>query len=180
MKIHFQSTKDELALLQPAIPAAIPAYEKITTDADLTVAQIGTMQTVDNTPNGGGHCGFDGTGFVKGVQLISTNYANILGINATGQVTRIGNVLTVSAQESSLFLANDSGRLLLETRRLFSQVLSSTEKMVSGRGISQPSHINIYIPGQSIQREASYLASRIFKDVPNSKSFSKLLSQRFV
>jgi poly(3-hydroxybutyrate) depolymerase len=51
-KIHFQSTKDELTLLQPAIPAAVKAYEKIATDAGLTADQIGVLQTVDNTPTG--------------------------------------------------------------------------------------------------------------------------------
>jgi poly(3-hydroxybutyrate) depolymerase len=96
MKIHFQSTQDELALLQPAIPKAVTAYEKIATTAGMSAAQIGAMQTVDNTPNGGGHCGFDGKGFVSGVQLMSTNYANIMGANASGQVTGIGNVLKVS------------------------------------------------------------------------------------
>jgi hypothetical protein len=55
MKIHFQSTSDELALLQPAIPAAVAAYEKLATTAGLSSAQIGALQTVDNTPNGGGH-----------------------------------------------------------------------------------------------------------------------------
>ena len=92
MKIHFQSTQDELALLQPAIPKTITAYEKLATTAGISAVQIGTMQTVDNTPNGGGRCGFDGTGFVPGVQLMSTNYANIMEANATGRVTRIGNV----------------------------------------------------------------------------------------
>ena len=95
MKIHFQSTQDELALLQPAIPKAITAYEKLATTAGMSAAQIGAMQTVDNTPNGGGHCGFDGKGFVTGVQLMSTNYANIMGADATGQVTGIGNVKKV-------------------------------------------------------------------------------------
>jgi poly(3-hydroxybutyrate) depolymerase len=89
MKIHFQSTQDELALLQPAIPAAITAYEQLATAAGLSVAQIGTLQTVDNSPNGGGHCGFDGTGFVAGVQLLADNYANIMGNNATGKFTGI-------------------------------------------------------------------------------------------
>ncbi|KAN0094039.1 hypothetical protein V8E51_017223 [Hyaloscypha variabilis] len=93
MKIHFQSTQDELALLQPAIPKTITAYEKLATTAGISAVQIGTMQTVDNTPNGGGRCGFDGTGFVPGVQLMSTNYANIMEANATGRVTRIGNAL---------------------------------------------------------------------------------------
>ncbi len=93
MKIHFQSTRDELALLQPAIPEAIAAYEKLATDAGLTADQIGALQTVDNTPNGGGHCGFDGKGFVSGVQLMATNYANIMGHNTRGEVTAIGRVL---------------------------------------------------------------------------------------
>ncbi|KAE8451355.1 hypothetical protein EG329_003984 [Mollisiaceae sp. DMI_Dod_QoI] len=104
MKIHFQSTRDELALLQPAIPEAIAAYEKLATYAGLTADQIGALQTVDNTPNGGGHCGFDGKGFVSGVQLMATNYANIMGQNASGEVTGIGNVLkTVVGNEDLVF-----------------------------------------------------------------------------
>lgn len=51
--IHYQSTQLELALLQPAIPAAIKAYEKLATQAGLSAAQIGTLQTVDNSPVGG-------------------------------------------------------------------------------------------------------------------------------
>ncbi|EPE30778.1 hypothetical protein GLAREA_03745 [Glarea lozoyensis ATCC 20868] len=93
-KIHFQSTQDELALLQDAIPQAVAAYEKLATGAGLDAATIGTLQTVDNTPNGGGHCGFDGKGFVSGVQLMATNYANVMGDNASGDIAGIGNVLT--------------------------------------------------------------------------------------
>lgn len=52
MNIHFQSTQDELTLLQPAIPAAIKAYEAMATAAGLTAAQIGALQTVDNSPVG--------------------------------------------------------------------------------------------------------------------------------
>ncbi|TVY41824.1 hypothetical protein LSUB1_G003175 [Lachnellula subtilissima] len=104
MKIHFQSTQDELALLQPAIPLAITAYEKIATDAGLTASQVGALQTVDNTPNGGGHCAFDNKDFVSGVQLMSTNFANIMGANASGEVTGIGNVLkTVVGNEQVPF-----------------------------------------------------------------------------
>lgn len=95
MKIHFQTTQDELALLQPAIPKAILAYESMAASAGLKAPQIATLQTVDNTPNGGGHCGFDGVGFVSGVQLMATNYANVMGKNASGQVTAIGDVLKV-------------------------------------------------------------------------------------
>jgi hypothetical protein len=96
MKMHFQSNSDELALLQPAIPVAIKAYDALTMEAGLSAAQVEMLQTVDNTPNGGGHFGFDGEGFVSGVQLMASNYANIMGTNASGLLTGIGNVLTLS------------------------------------------------------------------------------------
>ncbi|CZT51955.1 uncharacterized protein RSE6_13183 [Rhynchosporium secalis] len=95
MKIHFQSTKDELALLQGSIPASVTAYEKMATDAGLSVDQIGALQTVDNSPNGGGHCGFDGQGFSSGIQLVAKSYDQIMGSAATGVVPGIkANVLT--------------------------------------------------------------------------------------
>jgi hypothetical protein len=53
MKIYFQPIQDELALLQPAIPKAVTAYEKLATSAGMSGAQLRAMQTVDNTPNGG-------------------------------------------------------------------------------------------------------------------------------
>ena len=91
MKIHFQTTSDELASLQDAIPAAITAYEKLATTAGLSTAEIGAQQTVDSTPNGGGHCGFDGVGFVSGVQLLSNGYSQIIsnGGTASGVVDGI-------------------------------------------------------------------------------------------
>ncbi|PBP25900.1 hypothetical protein BUE80_DR003137 [Diplocarpon rosae] len=95
MKIHFQSTKDELQLLQGSIPQSITAYEKLATDAGLSADQIGALQTVDNTPNGGGHCAFDGKGFSSGIQLVANSYSKIVGTNSTGVVTGINkNVLT--------------------------------------------------------------------------------------
>ncbi|KAK6608075.1 hypothetical protein H4I96_04310 [Botrytis cinerea] len=94
-KIHFQSSKDELTLLQPAIPDAVAAYEKLATGAGMTADQIGSLQTVDNTPNGG----------AIGVQLMATNYANVMAANASGQVTGIGNVLkTVVGNEKLTFV----------------------------------------------------------------------------
>ncbi|SZF01874.1 unnamed protein product [Blumeria hordei] len=89
MKIHFQSTQDELASLQGELPRAVAAYESLATDAGLSADQIGALQTVDNSPNGGGHCGFDGKDFVSGVQLISSNYANIISDNPSGKVPGI-------------------------------------------------------------------------------------------
>lgn len=96
MKIHFQSTADELKLLQTTIPQAVMAYEAMATTAGMTPEQIGKMQTVDNTPSGGGHCGFDGKAYTTGVQLMANNYNKIMAKNATGMVTGVGNVLKVS------------------------------------------------------------------------------------
>jgi len=76
-KIHYQTTKDELASLQQSIPEAIVAFENIAVDAGLNAQQIGQLQTVDVTPNGG-HCEFDELGFVSGIQLVADNFANIL------------------------------------------------------------------------------------------------------
>ncbi|KAK6582128.1 hypothetical protein PZA11_005825 [Diplocarpon coronariae] len=105
MKIHFQSTKDELQLLQGSIPQSITAYEKLATDAGLSADQIGALQTVDNTPNGGGHCAFDGKGFSSGIQLVANSYSKIVGTNATGVVAGISNnvLTTVVGNEKVVF-----------------------------------------------------------------------------
>ncbi|KAK0729882.1 hypothetical protein B0H67DRAFT_474409 [Lasiosphaeris hirsuta] len=95
-KIHFQSTQGELELLQPAIPAAIQAFEDLAAAAGLGAQEIGALQTVDNTPLGG-HCEFDEQGFVSGIQLIADNFANIMqggngavnGINAATVLTPV-------------------------------------------------------------------------------------------
>ncbi|KAL5117158.1 hypothetical protein ACEQ8H_004983 [Pleosporales sp. CAS-2024a] len=101
-KIHYQSTQNELALLQGSIPPAIVAYEQAATQAGLSTAQINALHTVDNTPVGG-HCQFDGKDFVSGVQVMSSSYANVMqggdgtvkgiGAPSTGVVTKgvVGN-----------------------------------------------------------------------------------------
>lgn len=76
-KIHFQSTQQELSSLQPAIPKAIAAYEKAAAAAGLNADQIGALQTVDNSPNGG-HCEFDEKDFVSGVQLMADSFSAIM------------------------------------------------------------------------------------------------------
>ncbi|KAH9888670.1 hypothetical protein F4778DRAFT_403539 [Xylariomycetidae sp. FL2044] len=77
-RIHFQSTQQELELLQPAIPAAVAAYEKIASvDAGLGDEFTALMQTVDNTPDGG-HCEFDEQDFVSGVQLMADSFAAVV------------------------------------------------------------------------------------------------------
>ncbi|KAF2496890.1 hypothetical protein BU16DRAFT_525970 [Lophium mytilinum] len=90
--IHFQSTQDELALLQPAIPSAIVAYEGLATTAGLSTDQINALQTVDNSPQGG-HCEFDGKDFVSGVQVMAAAFSNVIQPGGNGQVDGIGNVL---------------------------------------------------------------------------------------
>jgi len=95
-KIHFQTTKGELASLQGAIPDAIVAFENLAAGAGLSAAEIGQLQTVDNTPVGG-HCEFDEKGFVSGIQLIADNFASIMqggdgrvdGINAATVLTSV-------------------------------------------------------------------------------------------
>lgn len=91
--IHFQSTQNELALLQPSIPAAVSAYEQAASDAGLTTDQINALQTVDNSP-AGGHCAFDGQAYTSGVQLMANSYSNIILPGGDGTVQGIGNVKT--------------------------------------------------------------------------------------
>ncbi|OTA93426.1 hypothetical protein M434DRAFT_51287, partial [Hypoxylon sp. CO27-5] len=76
-RVHFQSTQQELALLQPAIPAAVQAYERIVAGQGLDADAIGALQTVDNSPNGG-HCEFDEQDFVSGVQLMADSFSAIV------------------------------------------------------------------------------------------------------
>ena len=98
--IHYQSTQSELALLQPAIPSAIAAYQQLATDNGLSTDQINQLQTVNNAPQGG-HCEFDGQGFSSGVQTMLNAYSNVMQ-GGDGQVRGIGNVETgvVGAQLS--------------------------------------------------------------------------------
>lgn len=51
--IHWQSTQQELTLVQQQFPLAITAYEKLATQAGLAATQINALQTVNNSPNGG-------------------------------------------------------------------------------------------------------------------------------
>lgn len=105
-KIHFQSTQQELTSLQGAIPEAITAYEQLATQAGLDAQQVGALQTVDNTPNGG-HCEFDEQGFSSGIQLISDNFASIMqGGNGAVQGINAQTVLTpVPGNENVQFAA---------------------------------------------------------------------------
>jgi hypothetical protein len=87
-RIHYQSTQQELELLQGSIPQAVAAYEQAAGQAGLTADQVNALQTVDNTPTGG-HCEFDGQDFVSGVQVMSSSYAAVMQ-GGNGAVTGIG------------------------------------------------------------------------------------------
>lgn len=91
-RVHWQSTQQELELLQGSIPDAVAAYEQLATAAGLDEDQINALQTVDNSPNGG-HCEFDEQGFVSGVQLMANNFAVVMQ-GGDGVVDGIGNVNT--------------------------------------------------------------------------------------
>ncbi|KAG6367144.1 hypothetical protein INS49_001327 [Diaporthe citri] len=110
-KIHFQSTQQELTSLQAAIPEAITAYEQLATGAGLNAQQVGALQTVDNTPNGG-HCEFDEQGFSSGIQLVSNNFASIMqGGNGAVQGINTQTVLTpVVGNENVQFAATGNNK----------------------------------------------------------------------
>ncbi|KAL0959033.1 hypothetical protein HGRIS_014340 [Hohenbuehelia grisea] len=97
IRVHWQSSTDELAELKQSIPPAIAAYEQIARGAGLSNAQVNALQTVDASPDGG-HCAFDEQDFVSGVQLLTDNYSSILagqgvlnGVAAVGSKGVVGN-----------------------------------------------------------------------------------------
>jgi len=94
LRLHFQSTTDELPDLQTSIPAAITAYENIITDT--------TLLTADASPVGG-HCAFDQQDFVSGVQLLTDNYSDILA--GTGTLNGVAVANSVVGNEN-LFAKN--------------------------------------------------------------------------
>jgi hypothetical protein len=100
-RIHFQSTQQELAELQQSIPQSVAAYEQVATDAGLSADQIGVLQTVDNSPNGG-HCEFDEKDFVSGVQLMADSFSDVMQ-GGTGQVNGVNVLNSVVGNENLQF-----------------------------------------------------------------------------
>ncbi|KAJ7596291.1 hypothetical protein C8J56DRAFT_917030 [Mycena floridula] len=94
LRLHFQSTTDDLAALQTSIPQAITSYEKLITDT--------TLLTADASPVGG-HCEFDQKDFVTGVQLLSDNFSAILA--GTGTLNGVAVANSVVGKED-LFGSN--------------------------------------------------------------------------
>lgn len=105
-KIHFQSTQNELSILQESIPQSITAYSDLATTAGLDATQVGALQTADNTPNGG-HCEFDEQGFSSGIQLVSNNFASIMqGGNGAVQGINTDTVLKSVVGQTLSFSGN--------------------------------------------------------------------------
>ncbi|KAI1854159.1 hypothetical protein JX265_000563 [Neoarthrinium moseri] len=100
-KIHFQSTQQELADLQQSIPESVAAFEQTAADAGLNANQIGALQTVDNSPNGG-HCEFDEKDFVSGVQLMADSFSAIMQ-GGNGQVNGVNVLNPVVGNENLKF-----------------------------------------------------------------------------
>ncbi|KAJ7057817.1 hypothetical protein C8F01DRAFT_1256433 [Mycena amicta] len=73
LRLHFQSTTDDLASLKQSIPLSIKAYEKLIPGNAGNVSLV----TADASPQGG-HCEFDEKAFVSGIQLMTDNYDRIL------------------------------------------------------------------------------------------------------
>ncbi|KAK6818856.1 hypothetical protein PG987_016309 [Apiospora arundinis] len=111
-RIHFQSTQQELTSLQPAIPKAIAAYEKIAAGAGLDATQIGALQTVDNSPNGG-HCAFDEKDFVSGVQLMADSFSAIMQ-GGNGKVAGKNVLNPVVGNEQLSFKAGNRRSMAME------------------------------------------------------------------
>ncbi|CAH7688171.1 hypothetical protein BY996DRAFT_4578472 [Phakopsora pachyrhizi] len=92
MKIHFQTTTQELTSLQSTIPGAITTYADAAKAAGVDDKTLGTKLTADSTPTGS-HCAFDGRGFVSGVQRMSDTYGSI--IFGDGNAKGIGKAVSV-------------------------------------------------------------------------------------
>ncbi|KKA31223.1 hypothetical protein TD95_000813 [Thielaviopsis punctulata] len=90
-RLHFQTTQNELAILQQSIPEAIAAYADLATSAGVPDELLNVLHTVNGDP-AGGHCEFDGQDFVSGVQLMADSFADVMQ-GGSGEVDGIGNVL---------------------------------------------------------------------------------------
>ncbi|TDZ16447.1 hypothetical protein Cob_v010633 [Colletotrichum orbiculare MAFF 240422] len=97
-KIHYQTTKKELARLRKPLAATMKVYAQLGTDVGLKKEALNQLQTANNKPDAG-HCQFDEKGFDSGVQLIVEAYDAIMQ-GGNGEVPGIGNVRKgVSGQE---------------------------------------------------------------------------------
>jgi hypothetical protein len=94
LRVHFQSTTDDLQSLKIDIPKAIVAYEKLIPGEANGVSLVTADATIQ-----GGHCEFDSQGFVSGIQLMTDNYARILNGESRVAVSVQGNENIFNAQQ---------------------------------------------------------------------------------
>ncbi|KAF7289935.1 Cyclin-like F-box [Mycena indigotica] len=93
VRLHFQSTTNELGSLKQSIPKAIQAYEKLIPGKSGQLSLVTADASIK-----GGHCEFDGKGFVSGIQLMTNNYDRIInGVSRVAQSV-LGNENIFSAQ----------------------------------------------------------------------------------
>jgi hypothetical protein len=102
IKMHFQSTGNELPILIQSIPQSIAAYVQLQQAAGLTGAALDAVLTGDAKLSNGGHCEFDGQDFVNGVQLMADSFSNIVQ-NGQGTVGNF-NVLKSVEANPNIFL----------------------------------------------------------------------------
>lgn len=66
IRLHWQTSQNELASLKTQIPAGIRFYEDAARTVGVDASVIDKLQTVDATPTGS-HCAFDNIGFNSGI-----------------------------------------------------------------------------------------------------------------
>lgn len=92
MRLHWESSQQELSSLKMTIPAGIQYYESAARQvAGMSDAAIDLKQTADATPTAG-HCAFDGKGFNSGIQMVSDSWSRVMQEGGDGQVKGIGMV----------------------------------------------------------------------------------------
>ncbi|KAF7323861.1 RRM domain-containing protein [Mycena kentingensis (nom. inval.)] len=156
MRVHFQSTTDDLAILKVDIPKAILAYEQLIPGNAGNVPLVTADASIQ-----GGHCEFDSQDFVSGVQLLTDNYARIL----TGE-SRV-------AKSLELLLLREQNTTLWESSPGCVADRSSTAlalvKVTVEPGLSLPHLVLFVFASSSILPSTAHLAilSSSFKRSPD-------------
>ncbi|KDQ23463.1 hypothetical protein PLEOSDRAFT_1049660, partial [Pleurotus ostreatus PC15] len=158
IRIHWQTTVNELASLKQTIPQGVAAYSQIATNAGFSAAQVNQLQTADGSPNGG-HCAFDTRGFVSGVQLLTDNFASILagqgtlnGVSVNKGVVGAGNLFgnagaananaNANAGATTRTGANTANRVNTANRNTNTRVNTANRNRVQNTGAASRNRVN--------------------------------------
>lgn len=157
IRIHWQTTVNELASLKQTIPQGVAAYSQIATSAGFSAAQVNQLQTADGSPNGG-HCAFDTRGFVSGVQLLTDNFASILagqgtlnGVSVNKGVVGAGNLFgnagaanaNANAGATTRAGANTANRVNTANRNTNTRVNTANRNRVQNTGATSRNRVNV-------------------------------------